>query len=431
MPRQKSTHVDDPAAVGRRLKEAREQAGLSQRELAFSGCSAAYISRIEKGDRIPSLQLLRELGKRLGVTADYLATGEEESARDLLFEAELALRMDDREVAEALLEDVLSQEQDPVRRGRALAARGQLALLASDPTAAIPTLEEACRLLGDGVLEHQAAVVTLSDAHALRGDRESATAVLERALDLARAREDSVARARFAVLLASMLVDRGDLARAEELLTRVIAESDETAQAESLARLYWVQSRLHIARGAFDLASSYARRTMAALELSENAHHFARAHHLLAYIELERGDADEALRLLEKGRPLVEEAGDRSEIALFRLEEARALLALGRLDEARELALAVLGELGGVGKFDAARATTVVADVLAASGDRAHAIELYEGALEHMGHSPFALDAYRRLADLLEAEGRRDEAFELLKRAVTMPGDRSKEAAER
>ena len=57
--------------------EARERAGLSQRQLSFPGCSPAYISRIEAGDRIPSLQLLRKMGQRLGVSEDYLATGKE------------------------------------------------------------------------------------------------------------------------------------------------------------------------------------------------------------------------------------------------------------------------------------------------------------------------------------------------------------------
>ena len=71
MTRQKSTHVDHPVAAGRRLKEARERAGLSQRRLAFPGCSAAYISRIESGDRIASLQVLRELARRLDVSEDY------------------------------------------------------------------------------------------------------------------------------------------------------------------------------------------------------------------------------------------------------------------------------------------------------------------------------------------------------------------------
>ena len=103
MPRQKSTHVDDPRAVGERLKKARVAAGLSQRQLAFSGCSPAYISRIEAGDRIPSLQLLRELGRRLGVSEDYLATGEEPQAQHFAsLEAEIALRLDDLERAHEL-----------------------------------------------------------------------------------------------------------------------------------------------------------------------------------------------------------------------------------------------------------------------------------------------------------------------------------------
>jgi len=76
--RERIPHVDDPEAVGRRLFEAREGAGLSQRELAFPGCSAAYISRIERGERIPSLQVLRELGRRCGVSETFLAWGRKE-----------------------------------------------------------------------------------------------------------------------------------------------------------------------------------------------------------------------------------------------------------------------------------------------------------------------------------------------------------------
>jgi transcriptional regulator with XRE-family HTH domain len=73
--RARTPHYDDPAAVGKRVYEARESAGLSQRELAFPGCSAAYISRIERGERVPSLQVMRELARRTGVTEEQLAFG--------------------------------------------------------------------------------------------------------------------------------------------------------------------------------------------------------------------------------------------------------------------------------------------------------------------------------------------------------------------
>ena len=75
--RARTPHYDDPAAVGLRLFEAREAAGLSQRELAFPGCSSAYISRIERGERIPSLQVMRELARRTGVSEQTLAFGRE------------------------------------------------------------------------------------------------------------------------------------------------------------------------------------------------------------------------------------------------------------------------------------------------------------------------------------------------------------------
>ena len=75
--RARTPHYDDPIAVGRRVYEAREAAGLSQRELAFPGCSAAYISRIERGERVPSLQVMRELARRTGVTENQLAFGKD------------------------------------------------------------------------------------------------------------------------------------------------------------------------------------------------------------------------------------------------------------------------------------------------------------------------------------------------------------------
>ncbi len=75
--RARTPHYDDPAAVGLRVREARDSAGLSQRELSFPGCSSAYISRIERGERVPSLQVMREIARRTGVSEQTLAYGRE------------------------------------------------------------------------------------------------------------------------------------------------------------------------------------------------------------------------------------------------------------------------------------------------------------------------------------------------------------------
>lgn len=65
----------DAAAIGRRLKCVRQARGLSQRELATDGVSYAYVSRLEAGLRIASLQALIALARRLDTTAERLVFG--------------------------------------------------------------------------------------------------------------------------------------------------------------------------------------------------------------------------------------------------------------------------------------------------------------------------------------------------------------------
>jgi transcriptional regulator with XRE-family HTH domain len=142
------SHVDDPAAVGRRLKDARLAAGFSQRQLSFPGCSAAYISRLEAGDRVPSLQLLRKIAAKLGADEQYLATGVERVEQDPpeAVEAEVERRLagqrreaeadrprggldDPRSRAAALWEHSRTLVQGGDRRAAARYARDALALL--------------------------------------------------------------------------------------------------------------------------------------------------------------------------------------------------------------------------------------------------------------------------------------------------------------
>ena len=96
MPRTLRTHIDSPKAVGRRLLKARRQARLSQRQLAFPGCTAAYISRLEVGARTPSLQMINELAKRLDVSGQWLAIGRKPDASQS--DEAVVLTNDQREV---------------------------------------------------------------------------------------------------------------------------------------------------------------------------------------------------------------------------------------------------------------------------------------------------------------------------------------------
>lgn len=56
-----------------RLKELRENAGMTQTELAFkAGVTERYIAFLESGDRKPSLTLAGKLAKLLNKPVDYI-----------------------------------------------------------------------------------------------------------------------------------------------------------------------------------------------------------------------------------------------------------------------------------------------------------------------------------------------------------------------
>lgn len=89
------THVD--REVGARVRERRATLGLSQRELAAGAqCDVGMVSRIENGNRIPSVGLLETLARHLDVDASWLGTGEHDPAIDLEHALELLSETGDR-----------------------------------------------------------------------------------------------------------------------------------------------------------------------------------------------------------------------------------------------------------------------------------------------------------------------------------------------
>lgn len=421
MPRSLTTHIDSPREVGIRLKAARERAGLSQRQLSFPGCTAAYISRIEAGARVPSLQMINQLALRVEVSGQWLATGvESESQEPLqLIDAEVALRLGEVDEAERLFRAHL-QPGDPAR-ATALAGLGQIAFRAEQVEQAIELLEQALAAHKGSTLADPGAVDTLGRAYAVAGAMESSIALFERARAEAAEAGAPLEQLRFAVLLANALIDVGAFGKAERALAEVIRIADDSADPVTSARIFWSQSRLHSMRGEPALAGRYARRALAILERTENDAYVAMAYHLAAYAEIESGQFEEALLLLGRGRELFgAELGKRDD-ARFSIEEARALVGLERHAEAARAASRALELLDAMQPADRGRARVILADVFLAAGDRERGRRLLEQGLDDLIEhgNRFALDAGRRLADLLESEGDTAGALDVLKRATS------------
>jgi tetratricopeptide (TPR) repeat protein len=420
VPRSLTTHIDSPKAVGQRLHEARTRAGMSQRQLSFPGCTAAYISRIEAGARVPSLQMINHLAARLGVSGQWLATGVDAAAvlpPDLV-DAEVALRLGEIDEAERLFKAHL-EDGDP-DRATALAGLGQIAFRRERIRDAIHLLDEALRARNRKALTDPAAVDTLGRAYAASGSLDTAIALFRDAVEEARAAKATIEELRFGVLLANALIDAGDLGAAQASLASVMRIAEGTGDPVAMARIYWSQSRLHGMRHEPELAGRYARHALDILERTENDAYVAMAYHLLAHAEAEQGNGEEALTLLARGRELFAGRMGKREDAKFATAEARALISVGRPREAARAASHALELLDSVSPGDRGLTYVALAEVFRAADDVDRARMLLGQALDLLVDygSKLALEAARPLADLLESEGDPSAALAVLRRAT-------------
>ena len=253
-------------------------------------------------------------------------------------------------------------------------------------------------------------------------------AIFRESLEAAERRNDPVESVRFAVLLANALIDK-----------EAFAEARGAPRADGRARSRFARPDLPSARLLVALPPAHAaerhllprpatrRRALELLDLTEHTYYTALAHQLLAHIEIDRKQADEALELIRNGLSMLGDSGTKIDRALFRLEEARALLQLGRRDEAAAIAMESAGVLADASPFDAGRGIHDRRPRSSRSwATTAKARELYELAAEMLEPVPsrYLIEVYQKLAELLEAEGRKDEALEVLKKAVTIQAAR-------
>lgn len=82
------------AAIGARLREARNQRKLTQEQLAeMLDIGTTYISDIERGAKFPSLSLFIKIVDALGVSSDYILRGEIEAGKNCIYD-EITKKLD-------------------------------------------------------------------------------------------------------------------------------------------------------------------------------------------------------------------------------------------------------------------------------------------------------------------------------------------------
>lgn len=361
----------------RRLREARH---LTQRDLAAAaGVASGHISRIESGKRTATLHIIRDVAARLGVSADYLETGEligGAEARDLrLADAELALQFnDDVTDPEQTFIALLKEAAATGDRNAELRARIGLATIAARRAAWPEVIRRLERVVGTDRIRpatHPAVYENLAHAYVEVNQAGDAIRLFRKCLRRLRGHDNDIIYIRLAMRLSAALCDIGDLKEAQRVINVALTRHRPGSDPYTRVRLYWSQARLALHQGDAETARLYAGRAITLLESREDTMNLARAQLLAADIAFSDGELGEAEAWLTQAEDAAI-ALDHQDKAILRAGQAR--IAVRRGEPARALALAEeAARLAADDPPILGRAKWALAEAYAALGERAEA----------------------------------------------------------
>ncbi len=423
--------------VGARLRRLRIACGLSQRDLSAPGITAAYVSKIERGERRPSVRALRVMAGKLGVSLPYLETGVElgdGEARELrLADAELRMRLQEGhstdELDSILAEAVAAADSGAIIRARV--ALGMAAAARGDYVGAALQLKEVVTSERVTPVSRPDVYAALGECYALSGEPGRAADVYRGALAHveATAPEDHATRIRFATYLSYALTDDGQLERANEVVEAALRLADAAAGASdpyTRVRLHWSLGRIAHEQSRFADALHHFRGAVALLEATEDTFHLARAYQSCAAAMLALGNADlsATVRLIDKAEHIFGTSlTPRDHATLHRLKAMVAIrrgeymVAAEHARQAQVLARDIPNQYG--------LATWVLADALAGEGDDEAEAAYAEATrvLRVQGSPRERLELFRVHARYLRANANSDEAFALLEEAAELASE--------
>jgi tetratricopeptide (TPR) repeat protein len=431
--------VVDPAELGRRVRAARVDRGLTQTELGGLQASAAYVSRIESGQRRPGPELLEAFALRLGVSVENLldpapTPDPDEVALELNY-AELALESAEVTEAEAQTRRTLDRLPESVL-GPLVALRDRAHYLHARALEAQGRLEEAILDLeqvhcaGVADLQWVEARTALSRCYRETGDLSRAVECGRPALDLldAAGLSQSDEAIQLVVTVAAAYFERGDTGEAKRLCQRAVDRAERAGSPRAKASAYWNASMIESRQGSTSTAVSLAERALALLSEGNDGRNLARLRSELGTMQLmsEDTELDEAERTLQQAaQDLRLTSAGPVDIATNQLVQCKAMLLRGAHEEVLVQAEQVLLAVGDVAPIVAAGAHVVTGRALAAQGDPDGAHRAFTRAvrtLSSIGADRSAAELWFELGALWESVGAVEASRDAYRSAAASTG---------
>ncbi|MDQ4143793.1 MAG: helix-turn-helix domain-containing protein [Actinomycetota bacterium] len=342
--------------MGRRIRDLRQQLGLSQEEVASPNYTAAYLSQVENGKRQPSHEALTHFSERLGVTVEQLASG-----RD----PDLDLRLEVQ--AQRALAQVHSGELDPA-------------------VEALSEVRSAAQASGHRRAEQQAEL-GLGLAFRLQGHTDEALAAYERAEALAPG-EPPESRTSALAGQARCLFQMGDVRDAIHILESHLIELQrrDPPEPSRLVETYSALIPAYFESGMIEKAKETATKGWALAPNIPEVEHRACLYVNRAQLMLTQGERREALASMALAEDLYRHLGWHTETVKVTLGRALALIDAEDLGAAESLLQDVLsGADTSLSRFDRVKGLTQLARVRRLQGAPHEGFEFARQALTVAG----------------------------------------------
>lgn len=426
----------EPAELGRRIRTARVAAGMTQGQVAADEVSAAYLSRIEDGQRRPEAGLLERMAKRMGVSLeDLLLDVPRDKVQELRLavdHAELSLASGDGpgalEAVDTVLADPSTEGVPSVLRAARRVRAGALEAT-GDLDGAIVLLEKLCASpMPDASWLKD--LIALSRCYRESGDYPRAINVGEQAqaiideLGIGGLTE----AIQLTVTTAGAYHDQGDTGQAMRVCMRALEAAEKYDSVLGKASAYWNASIVEATRGATGAAIDLAQKALTLFELSDDTRNLSRLRSTVANMHLIQNPPapEAALEILSTlDREMSWSNASAWDIAYLQLTRGKAYFLLGDLDAALECADKVMASKPTGAPTHEAQSLVLKGRIAFAREERDAARQLFQAgvhALTASGADRGAAQLWFELADLLAEVGDHEGAVNAFRSAGASTG---------
>jgi tetratricopeptide (TPR) repeat protein len=333
-----------PGPLGKRIRQARQELGLSLAAVAGKDFSRAFLNQIELGRARPSTEKLRIIAQRLQRPIEYFLEdpGDSTAALELvLAEAEMGLHHGEAERAEALMSRLLARPIPIDLRTRAQLTLGAARLRQGRAQAALPVLEEAIAA-AERSHAHQLLVELydrMGSVYYLLRQPSAAGRWFERALEryLEAGLTDPVLKARILGHRANLHYVAGQPLEAIAAYESAIAAAEQVLDMPGLAGIYEGLALSFQQTGQYARALAYAQKGLRIFENLRDVRTTGRLRLNMGEMLLQQGRVKEAERLFTEGADTLRRIGERELLPLLVVGMAESALERADLERAARL----------------------------------------------------------------------------------------------